>query len=302
MKNILEINNITKKINNKPILNSVNLSLGEGDIVALIGPNGAGKTTLLKTITGLSKLTKGSISINGFNLISDFKQAISKVGALIEEPEFYNNLTGNQNLKLFSKMNDEKITNNQVLNYAKSLGIYTAIYKKVSSYSLGMRQRLGICETLLGSPNLLLLDEPLNGLDPNGVIQIKKTIQQLSKQGVTVLISSHQLSELETMCNKYIMIDKGTITAQGEIHPEHNSDIEAEYPFVISTTDNKKALKLLNDKNVTSENGFLFVQMNVKEMNHFILKCNNAEVFIIEIKRREENLENLFKKTAIGGE
>lgn len=196
MESVLKVNSLSKKIKNNLILDSIDMEMKSGEIIALIGPNGAGKTTILKNITGLSKMSSGSVNINGFSLSTDYKKAINKVGALIEEPEFYNNLTGKQNLKLFSRMNTNKISDSKINELAESLGILTALNKKVSTYSLGMRQRLGICETLLGNPNVLLLDEPLNGLDPNGIIQVKSLIQKLSPLGVAILISSHQLSEL----------------------------------------------------------------------------------------------------------
>ena len=213
---ILKVENLSKKFGQKEILKNVSFEINEGDILAFIGPNGAGKTTTIKCMLGLQKMTNGTVLINGYDIKHDFVKAIEKVGCLVESPDVYMYLTGLENLKMQASLY-KNITEEEVTRVIKLVKLEKRINDKVSKYSLGMRQRLGIAIALLNNPNLLILDEPTNGLDPEGIKDLRELLIKLSKNKVGILISSHNLSELESFCNKVCIITKGVIIEENSI-------------------------------------------------------------------------------------
>ena len=208
---ILKCTNLTKKIGKKQVLEDVSLYVHEGDIVGFIGPNGAGKTTTIKLVLGLQKITSGEVIINGYNLKEDFKKAIKNVGAIVESPDLYMYLSGYENLKLIANLYDN-VDEKRIEEVVELVGLTNRIKDKVSRYSLGMRQRLGIAQAILHRPNVLILDEPTNGLDPEGIKEMRELLEKLAKEeGMGILISSHNLAELETFCNKACIIQNGKL-------------------------------------------------------------------------------------------
>lgn len=221
MEKVLRVENVSKVYGNKTVLKDINFSINEGEIVGLVGPNGAGKTTVMKIITGLTPKYEGNVFINDENIRERFKNKTKtkNVGCIIETPGFYSNLSGYENLKFFAELSGLEDLK-EIDRIVESLGLQNAINKKVGSYSLGMRQRLGIAQAVLTYPPLLILDEPTNGLDPNIIPEIRKFIMDIARTNKTaVLISSHILSELEIMCDKIVFIQKGNI-----ITPETQGD------------------------------------------------------------------------------
>ena len=213
---ILRIENLNKSFGKKKILKNVSFNVNEGDILGFIGPNGAGKTTTIKMILGLQSINSGTVTINGYDIKKNFEKAIEKVGTIVENPDLYMYLSGYDNLKLISNLykNVDKKRIDEVIKIVK---LETRINDKVSKYSLGMRQRLGIAQALLHKPNLLILDEPTNGLDPEGIKELRDIIKRLAtKEKVGVVISSHNLSELESFCNKIVIIKNGEIVETNE--------------------------------------------------------------------------------------
>lgn len=208
---VLEVENLSKLYGSRIALNNVSFSIRAGEIFGLIGPNGAGKTTAIKLITGLAKINGGSVKILGKDISKNFEEAIVNVGGIIETPNFYNYLTGLQNLKyyasLYGKVDMERI------NYlAKVLSLQNRLKGKVKTYSLGMKQRLGIMCALINKPKLLILDEPLNGLDPTGIIEMREFVKKIAKEeNIAVLISSHILSEVEALCDTVGIIKNGVL-------------------------------------------------------------------------------------------
>ena len=203
---ILKCDKLNKSFGKKKILKDVSFELYEGDILGFIGPNGAGKTTTIKMILGLQSIDSGSVLINGYDIKKDFEKAILSVGTIVENPDLYMYLTGYENLKLVANMY-KNIDKNRIDEVIKIVKLEQRINDKVSKYSLGMRQRLGIAQAILHRPNLLILDEPTNGLDPEGIKELREIIKNLAlKENVGVLISSHNLSELESFCNKVVII------------------------------------------------------------------------------------------------
>ncbi|HOB26441.1 MAG TPA: ABC transporter ATP-binding protein, partial [Bacilli bacterium] len=180
MKNILSVNNICKSIGKKQILKNVSFNIEEGEILGFIGPNGAGKTTTIKLILGLQSIDSGTVKINGYDIQHDFEKAIARVGGIVESPDLYMYLTGRQNLMLIKRMYKD-IKDEDMDNIIELIGLKNRIDDKVSKYSLGMRQRLGIGAALISNPNVLILDEPTNGLDPEGIKDIRDLIKKLAK-------------------------------------------------------------------------------------------------------------------------
>ena len=207
---ILKCENLKKIIKNKTLVENISFSANKGDIIGLVGPNGAGKTTIIKLILGLIKLTEGKVLINGYDIQNDFVNAINKVGAIVENPDLYMYLSGYDNLKLTAN-NYRNITKERINEVIKIVGLEQRIKDKVSTYSLGMRQRLGIAQAIINKPELLILDEPTNGLDVEGIIEIRELIKELSSKGIAILISSHNLTEIDNLCNRIIAIKNGKI-------------------------------------------------------------------------------------------
>lgn len=235
---ILDVKNIEKKFKNNTIIDDISFSVKKGDIFGFLGPNGAGKTTAIKIILNLINADKGEVLIDGKSIDNNSNSYLSKIGALVEGPAFYEYMTAEENLEIFGAysggVNKEKI--HEIL---KLVGLEDRGMDKVKEYSLGMKQRLGIAQALLNNPELLILDEPINGLDPQGIKEVRKIICDLSKKGVTILLSSHILSEVEQICNKVLIINKGKTLAYGETKDLiKNSNI-----YDIESTDNNKLIK-----------------------------------------------------------
>ncbi len=208
---ILTIKNVTKQYKNRLAVDNISFDIYEGEIFGLLGPNGAGKTTLIKMITGLSKMTSGEITICGVSITKDYEKAIRNVGAIIETPTMYSFMSGYQNLKYYANLYKD-ITKKRIDEIVKLVGLESRIKDKVKTYSLGMKQRLGIAQALLHKPKILILDEPTNGLDPNGIIEIRNFLKTIAKkEKISILVSSHILSEMEAMCNTIAIINFGKL-------------------------------------------------------------------------------------------
>ncbi len=208
---VLKLNNVTKIYNKKKVVDNLSLMLFEGEIFGFIGPNGAGKSTTIKMICGLTNISSGSIFINGYSIDKNFKKAIANVGAVVEEPRLYPYLSGKANLKLFASFYGAA-AKARIPNIIKILKMEEFINKKVSTYSLGMKQRLGIAQAMLNKPKLMILDEPTNGLDPEGIKDIRNLLLTLAKrEKMAIIVSSHNLSELEQICNQVAVLRSGKL-------------------------------------------------------------------------------------------
>ena len=208
MKRVIKVRNISKTINKKKILDNINFDIYEGEIVGLVGKNGAGKSTLLKIMTGLYSYDEGEIYYYNYNLKTDYEKAMSIVGTLIENPDMCSNLTGKKNLELFKSM-FKGIDEGTVEEIVRIVEMEKYLGKKFKTYSLGMKERLGIASSLINKPKILILDEPTNGLDREGIKKIMKMLKEL--KDTTIIISSHMLNDIEELCNKIIFINDGKI-------------------------------------------------------------------------------------------
>ena len=214
MENIVEIKELFKIIDKEEILSDISLQIAEGEIYGLLGPNGAGKTTLMKCMLSLLTITSGSIEIFGKNLQEHREEILSQVGSIIETPIFYENCTAKEILEIHAQYMGKNITELDIINSLRMVGLKNTT-KKVKEFSLGMRQRLGLARAFLMKPRLLILDEPINGLDPVGIQEIRNLLQLLSKEhGITILISSHILSEISQIADKIGVIKNGSMIQQ----------------------------------------------------------------------------------------
>ncbi|WP_054743625.1 ABC transporter ATP-binding protein [Cellulosilyticum ruminicola] len=211
---ILKVDHISKSFGKNKIVDSISFSANEGDIFGFIGPNGAGKTTTIKMLLGLLTPDKGKVYISGKDIRTNFKDIIAQVGALVEGPSFYSYMTAKENLEIFGQYSGG-VTKERIKEVLDLVGLFEKENIRVREFSLGMKQRLGIAQALINNPRLLILDEPINGLDPKWIKEIRNIIFELSKQGTTILISSHILAELEHLCNKILIINKGKEVASG---------------------------------------------------------------------------------------
>ena len=241
---ILKCENLCKSFGKRQILNNVSLEVNQGDILGFIGPNGAGKTTTIKLILGLQSIDSGTVKINGYDIQKEFEKAIEKVGTIVENPDLYMYLSGYDNLKLISNMY-KNIDKKRIDEVVKLVKLEQRINDKVSKYSLGMRQRLGIAQALLHKPNLLILDEPTNGLDPEGIKELRELIKDLAeKENMAIVISSHNLSELESFCNKVTIIKNGKIVETSTI----NEVKKVEHSYIIEIDNLEDIQKIIEKK------------------------------------------------------
>ena len=232
---VLEVANLSKSFGKRKVLDNINLTIYEGDIIGLIGPNGAGKTTLIKTILRLYYYDKGSVEICGYDTKKQLEQALSKVGAIIEKPDMYDQLTGRKNLKiteLLNNIHDQEYVEEMI----EFVGLKTRINDKVKKYSLGMKQRLAIANALIKKPKLLILDEPTNGLDPKGIRELRQMLKTISQeQNMSILISSHILSEVENICDRVVIIDQGRLVKEFGIEEVKYKNISLEEEYFSET-------------------------------------------------------------------
>ncbi|OTN90591.1 hypothetical protein A5819_003091 [Enterococcus sp. 7E2_DIV0204] len=215
---ILELKGITKRVNKKNLVNNLSFTLKKGDIYGFLGPNGSGKTTTLRMITQLIFPTTGEILINGYSVEKDRRKALSAVGSIIENPAFYLELTAKQNLSLSNSLADKPVKKSRIDEVLDIVRLSEAKGDKVKTFSLGMKQRLGLANALLCNPDLIILDEPTNGVDPVGLREMKVLIKELAeRENITFLISSHMLREMQDLCNRVTIIQTGKLLESGAV-------------------------------------------------------------------------------------
>ena len=297
---VLELKNISKKRGKTQVLTDVNFSINKGEICGFVGRNGAGKTTLIKIITSMLFPDKGEIIICGKNLKNEREEALKNVGSVVETPEMYGYMTGRQNLNYIASVL-ENVTKDEIEKTIKFSNLGSKIDEKVKKYSLGMKQRLGLAQAIMGNVSLLILDEPTNGLDPMGVFELKNTINTLAKEkGVSIFISSHILSEIENICTKVVFIDDGKIISIQQIGDKEKANIEKN--MFIKTNLPQKASeiiqKILDVKLLKVENDGISILINTELHDIFeILKNLHEDGIIVEgCFEIKQNLEDKFVK------
>ena len=290
MEYIVKTKGLTKSYGKRNVVDGVDLQIGKGQIYGLIGPNGAGKTTLMRLLLGLARPKSGHMELLGSKALS---AARKKIGALIEAPALDKNESAYENLKRFAILTDS--TEEEIQKLLTLVGLQYTGKKKAGQFSLGMRQRLGIAIALLGSPELLILDEPINGLDPEGIISVRNVILELSRQGITVLISSHLLDELGKIATAFGIMVGGKLVEQLSADEAHS---RCRTWLKLLTTDGQKARQL-----IAAWKPELQVEVMGNEIHVFSKSLNSAQlnrllleggVDVYELKHEQVSLEQYF--------
>lgn len=294
MEPFVRVKNVSKTIRGKQIIQAINFDLIPGQITGFIGPNGAGKTTTIRIMTGLMKPTSGEVEIGGISMQKNFSEAIRPVGVIVENPEMYSYLSGYKNLLHFARMHD-KASKDELARIIDQVGLTDRIHEKVSTYSLGMRQRLGLAQALLHKPKFLILDEPTNGLDPAGIRELRVLLRKLAdEEGVAVLVSSHLLTEIELMCDRIIIIQRGQIVETRDIRASQQS----RYRFDIEN----ESLEILNSYNYTFTQleNFTIVDIERDQVPALIAQLVEKNIAIYAVTPYQESLEDQFLQVTGG--
>jgi ABC-type multidrug transport system ATPase subunit len=295
---IIEVKKLVKHYGKFHAVEDVSFDVYRGDVFGFLGPNGAGKSTTIRTMLSLISPTGGELKLFGKNLLTDRNYILSRIGCIVEKPDFYKYLSAQKNLEIFARLSGVTADKKKVHEILDFVGLKGREKDKVSGFSHGMKQRLGIAQTLIHDPELIILDEPTTGLDPQGIIDIRNLILQLkNERNKTVLLSSHILSEIELIANRMVIINKGRTIVQGSVSELLNGQ---ELIVSFSVDNIEKAIQLLNANNVAidkdsiqGDNLLLHIsQENIPVINKLFCD-NNVSVFSIETKRK---LEDYFLK------
>lgn len=297
-KPVVELKNLSKTIGKKKIIDNLNLSLYPGQITGFLGPNGAGKTTTIRMMVGLMKPTSGDVIIDGISLADDFEGGLSKVGVIVENPEMYKFISGYKNLLHFARMH-EGVTKERINEVINQVGMQNRIHEKVSTYSLGMRQRLGLAQALLHRPKFLILDEPTNGLDPAGIREFRMHLRDIAeKEGVSVFVSSHMLSEIELMCDRIAVIQNGKLIDIREM-----SDTQQSH-YYIEALPRDAVESFLQEQGFTVEahkDGFI-INAEKAQIPALIKQLSAKEQQLFAVQPYRKTLEDEFLEMTGGGQ
>ncbi|ALS22618.1 ABC transporter ATP-binding protein [Paenibacillus naphthalenovorans] len=311
---VLSVNDVKKKIGNRLIIKGISFDVYAGEIFGFLGPNGSGKTTTIRMLVDLIRPTEGSIRICGYDVQKEHNEALQYVGCIVENPELYGYLSGWENLEHFARMLPG-ITDQRIREVVDIVGMDQRIHDKVKTYSLGMRQRLGIAQALLNDPKLLILDEPTNGLDPQGIKELREFIRKLADSGLSLFISSHLLSEIQQMCDRVAIISQGEVIKVGEVSALVD---ESASTVVWSVQPIDRALYILkaepevvifpggNQASSAGETGTgaiqpqIVTQMNLDAIPDVSRRMVEAGVRLYGIEIKNPTLEDLFLKLTEG--
>ncbi|WP_223554901.1 ABC transporter ATP-binding protein [Lysinibacillus sphaericus] len=295
---IVQLQNLSKTIRGKQLIQQLNIDLYPGQITGFLGPNGAGKTTTIRMMTGLMHPTEGKVIVDGLSLQENYEEAISKIGVIVENPEMYKFMTGYKNLLHFARMH-KNVTKERIEEVVRQVGLEKRIHEKVSTYSLGMRQRLGLAQALLHRPKFLILDEPTNGLDPAGIREFRMYLRKIAAEdGVSVFVSSHLLSEIELMCDRVAVIQNGKLIDIRDIKIETSS-----FYYIEATPKDDVAIHLQKfDYNFTVENNGFVVEIKKEDIPKLITQFVNAEIQLFAVQPHQKTLEDQFLEMTGGGQ
>ncbi|WP_134686452.1 ABC transporter ATP-binding protein [Brevibacillus migulae] len=302
---VLSVTGLKKAIGRRPIIHDITFEVYSGEVFGFLGPNGAGKTTTIRMLVGLASVDGGEIKVGGISLQDRFPDAIRQIGCIVENPELYKFMTGRENLEHFARMSGD-VSPERIQEVVDFVELTEAIDDKVKTYSLGMRQRLGIAQALLHRPRLLILDEPTNGLDPAGIRELRQFIRKLAEEeGLAVFISSHLLNEIEMMCDRVAIINKGRVISVGAVDAlmEQFAD-RVEWTF--SSADMERAVVLLRSLSYVSEVWTEAEKVKCRMDTDHISTANQALVQagirVEGIAAKTVTLEDLFLSLVGGGD
>lgn len=298
---ILETHQLTKSYKGEEVVRNLNLRLKEGEIYGFLGPNGAGKTTTIRMLLGLIRATSGEIRMFGKDMRAHRLDNLRQVGSMVESPSYYAHLSGEDNLETIRRI--IQVPKQRIQEVLELVRLTKVADRKVKEYSLGMKQRLGIASALLGNPRLLILDEPTNGLDPAGIIEIRELIQKLpGSYGITVLLSSHLLAEIEQFCTHIGIIARGELLYQDEIgalRSQANSRLE----FV--TNDPPRTAQLLKEMgvdNTAAVQGVYTETIENAQVGQLVKRLVEHNIDLYRIKEHTSSLEDIYLDITRGGE
>ncbi len=288
---VVRLENVSKMISSKAIIDNLSLEISPGQVFGFLGPNGAGKTTTIRMMVGLISISQGDIVICGKSIKNQFEAAIANVGAIVENPEMYKYLTGYQNLQHFARMMPG-VTKQRIQEVIALVGLDNRIHDKVKTYSLGMRQRLGVAQAILHNPKLLILDEPTNGLDPQGIRELRDYLRHLCRvEGTTVFVSSHLLSEMELMCDRVAIIQNGRLIDVRQLKNEDGVAVSAaEIAFDVDHP--QQAADILGVDRV--ENNLLIMKVSREEVADINARLVQAGLKVYGIREITRSLEDQF--------
>jgi len=295
---VVQFHHATKKVGRRTLVSDLTFEIPAGEVFGFLGPNGAGKTTTIRMMVGLVKISEGDIFIKGCSISRQFKQAIRHVGAIVENPDLYKYLTGWQNLKHYARM-ASGIAKSRIEEVVELVGLKDRIHDRVGTYSLGMRQRLGIAQALLHRPSLLVLDEPTNGLDPAGIHELRHYLKRLAHEdGVAVFVSSHLLSEMQLMCARVGVLQHGKLvrieTMQDFVR--HNGSSRICVTIEPSSIEHARRLlaALSNEVLPASKPGQLLLPLSREDIPAVSKLLMDAGIPIYSIGMQERTLEDRF--------
>ncbi|UCZ53820.1 ABC transporter ATP-binding protein [Bacillus shivajii] len=294
----LSVKELTKKVKgNKRIVDNATFQVKKGEIMGLLGPNGAGKTTTIRMIVGLISKNEGTVLINGKDMDQDGQMIKSEVGAIVENPAFYDHMSGYKNLLQYARMARVPIEKDRIDEVVKLVKLDHAINDKVKKYSLGMKQRLGVAQAILHKPTLLILDEPTNGLDPQGIRELRDYLKVLASEGTSTLVSSHLLSEMQLMCDRVTIMEKGKIIDISELSSLDQSNEKSLNPVSFTVSDiemaKQKAEQVQYEVVKASERIITFNLLNddIPKVNRMFVK---AGIDVYAIESAKTSLEDKF--------
>ncbi|MCH7322004.1 ABC transporter ATP-binding protein [Solibacillus sp. MA9] len=291
---IVEIKNLNKTIKGKHIIKNLNLTFYPGQITGFLGPNGAGKTTTIRMMTGLMHPSEGEVIIDGHSLSKKYEEAISHVGVIVENPEMYKYMTGYKNLQHFARMH-KGVTKERIDEVVAQVGLENRIHEKVKTYSLGMRQRLGLAQAMLHRPKFLILDEPTNGLDPAGIREFRMYLRRIATEdNVAIVVSSHLLSEIE------LMVDRIAVIQNGELIDLRELEQQAATQYLIEVGQHEQAIALFGDKLTKQNTGFL-LDLTKEEVPAIVRQLVEAGIDLYSIQPVQKRLEDQFIEMTGGG-
>jgi ABC-2 type transport system ATP-binding protein len=294
----LEATHLTKVIGDRTIVDDVSFSLEPGEVFGFLGPNGAGKTTTIRMLVGLIRPTHGTVTVCGHDIRRQFEQAMRCIGCIVENPDLYRFMTGRENLEHFARMLG--VAKSEIERVAALVNLDHRLDQRVGTYSLGMRQRLGIAQAMLGNPRVLILDEPANGLDPAGIREIRELIRGLAaERGMAVFVSSHLLAEIELIADRVAIIHKGKILRSGPVREL----ISSQRMMEIKVGDVTRAGEILREHDIemTTSDDLIYAAIDEPAAPPILSALAQNGVDVFHAKRRVQSLEEMFLE-ATGGE
>lgn len=291
---VLKLVNVSKIIGGKRLVDKLSLTLNKGEIYGFLGPNGAGKTTTIRMIVGLFSMSEGEIFVNGLNIQTHRSEALQAIGAIVENPSFYNYMSGYDNLVHHARMSLTDVTEERIKEVISFVKLDDAIHDKVKTYSLGMRQRLGIAQSLLHRPSLLILDEPTNGLDPAGIRELRDHLRNLAKkENIAILVSSHLLQEIESMCDRAIIIQKGQFVQELTIRSTEQQE-EMAKTVLLDVSTPEIAATLLTNVEARHTDGKLAIVATRAQIAECVKVLVANDISVYGIATQQVSLEDQF--------